>query len=341
MASYNVGDYYAGGTGRSGYYVWNGTNFQWKGQQKGSGKQVPDPNSSSSSGAAAQTFSTTSSITGVTGGANYRYPLAKTISSTTDYVSFQFYKYAPPFKTGAEDSGSLARYNASVTDGSGMLGESKESIIMYMPEDVQAEYGANWGGAGFGLIARQIMRGAAGNFDANALKDEALGSAKRALYDKIVGAANQALGTSVSTNQALGGIEGKIVNPNVEMMYEAPEMRGFSLSFKMFASSEKESEEIKKICNTFKKNMLPEFGEGAFISVPNIVKVTFMSGTGPNKFVSQFKPSAISNVSINYTPDGAWAAYKNGAPVATQLTIQFKELKMLFADDIVVDGETY
>ena len=87
--------------------------------------------------------------------------------------------------------------------------------------------------------------------------------------------------------------------------------------------------------------MLPDFGNGTFISVPNVVRVTFMTGGKQNEFVSQYKPCAITNVSINYTPDGSWAAYAKGAPVATQLTVQFKELKMLFANDINVSGATF
>lgn len=278
-----------------------------------------------------------------------RYPKAVDITKDSDYVSFEFYKYSPPFNQKRQGN-QQQEYNMSISDD--VLGEKLESILMYMPEDIQSEYGANWGAVGFGLIAKEIMAGAVGNFDLGSFLESAGGGIQRKLIDSIVSNANKALGTSVTTNQALGATTGKVVNPNVEMMYEAPEMRTFSLSFKMFASSPQESTEIRKICNTFKKNMLPNFG-GQFIDIPNIVKVTFMTGSSANQWVSQFKPCAISNVSINYTPDGSWATYgltgntregsqvAIGAPVATTLTIQFKELKMLFQNDITVDGASY
>jgi len=276
-----------------------------------------------------------------------RYPKHQAITQNSDYVAFEFYEYEPPFNQ--DRSGNQRQeYSMSVSDD--VLGENVGSVLMYMPEDIQSEYGANWGAAGFGLIAKEIMSGAVGNFDLGSFLESAGGGIQRKLIDEIVNNANKALGTSVTTNQALGGTVGKVVNPNVEMMYEAPEMRTFSLSFKMFASTADESEEIRRICNTFKRNMLPEFG-GQFIKVPKIVKVTFMTGNSANQFVSQFKPCAVSNVSVNYTPDGSWATYKGvssstgmnvvGAPVATTLTLQFKELKMLFADDITVDGASY
>ncbi|AOV58986.1 baseplate tail tube cap [Synechococcus phage S-CAM3] len=274
-----------------------------------------------------------------------RYPFHQSIAADSDYVTFEFYEYEPPF---ANEGGGTKKtnYNASVSDD--ILGSPKEKIILYMPEDIQSEYGANWGGAGFGLLSKGLMGGTAdafnGNFNiGNAFKEgmaAAGGATQRKTVDLVVGLANKALGTSITTNQALGGMEGKVVNPNVEMMYESPEMRGFSLNFKMFSSNDKESDEIRKICNTFKRNMLPAFG-GAFIKVPNIVKVTFMTGNSPNQYVSQFKPCAVTNIAINYTPDGSWATYREGRPVATQLTLQFKELKMLFAEDITIDGASY
>ncbi len=274
-----------------------------------------------------------------------RYPKHQDITANSDYVTFEFYEYEPPF---ANEGGGTKKTNYSASVSDDILGTPKEKIILYMPEDIQSEYGANWGGAGFGLISKGLMGGAAdvfdGTFNIGTAFEEGMaaanGATQRKTVDLVVGLANKALGTSVTTNQALGGMEGKVVNPNVEMMYEAPEMRGFSLGFKMFASNEVESNEIRKICNTFKKNMLPTFG-GAFIKVPNIVKVTFMTGNSPNQFVSQFKPCAVTSTNINYTPDGSWATYREGRPVATQLTLQFKELKMIFADDITIDGASY
>lgn len=277
-------------------------------------------------------------------GSTYRYPNSGAqITPDTDYVTFEFFKYKPPFKdTGGKTKEDEYSTSIDFSDSSNVLGDKfGKNIIMYMPEDVQSEYGANWSGAGFGFLAGRLMKAAGGNFDLGQGFKDFSDSARKGAVDFIVNNANKALGSGVTTNQALGGISGTIVNPNVEMMYESPEMRTFSLTYKMFASTPEESKEIRGICNTFKKNMLPSFGGGGFIGVPNIVRVTFMTGSKPNPFVSQFKPCAISNVSINYTPDGSWASYEGGAPVATNITINFKELKMLFAEDINIGDATY
>ena len=281
------------------------------------------------------------SATAATRGSTYRYPSGNTpITENTDYVTFEFFKYKPPFQdTGGGNK--EAQYNTSIdfSDGKNLLGDKfGKNIIMYMPEDVQSEYGANWSGAGFGFLAGRLLKMGTGNLNVGQAAADLGDAARKGIVETIVNNANKALGAGVTTNQALGGTTGTIVNPNTEMMYESPEMRTFSLTYKMFASTPGESEEIRGICNTFKKNMLPSFGGGGFIGVPNIVRVTFMTGSDPNPFVSQFKPCAISNVSINYTPDGSWASYEGGAPVATNITINFKELKMLFAEDVNVNS---
>lgn len=277
-------------------------------------------------------------------GATYRYPNSGAqITSDTDYVTFEFFKYKPPFENGNSRGNKKQQYDGSINfDKENILGPKfGKNIIMYMPEDVQSEYGANWSGAGFGFLAGRLMKVAGGNFNLGEAFEDAGMSAKKGIADFIVSNANKALGAGVTLNQALGGIGGTIVNPNVEMMYESPEMRSFSLTYKMFASTPGESQEIRAICNTFKKNMLPSFGDGGFINVPNVVRVTFMTGDGPNPYVSQFKPCAITNVAINYTPDGSWASYDGGAPVATNITVTFKELKMLFAEDINIGDATF
>lgn len=287
-----------------------------------------------------------------------RYPHEIPITEESDYVSFEFFDYKPPFQTDARDSATnnqSAAYksqSASVEDKNLKPAAGFKPVILYMPEDVNAQYGANWGGAGFGAMYGEIAKGIAngGLPDIAGVVDKFLGSLKIAGYKTAVEAINKGLGGNVSVNQLMGGVSGTIVNPNVEMMYEAPELRGFNLSFKMMARSEAESQAIRSICTQFKKAMLPSFGgvtlagaaeSGALLSVPKIVRVAFMTGNGLNEYVSQFKPCAITGVNINYTPDGAWASYEGGAPVATELQVTFKELKLVFADEIRDSGATF
>jgi hypothetical protein len=145
---------------------------------------------------------------------------------------------------------------------------------------------------------------------------------------------------NVSVNDIYAGITGEIFNPNTEVIYKGPKMRGFSLEFKMVPSNSREADNIKNIIKLFKFAMLPSYGKAnssgisSFVNMPAIADVTFMTGNSENSNVTQFKPSAMVDLDISYTPDGAWATYADGSPVATTLKATFQELKMVYQEEI-------
>ena len=298
------------------------------------------------------------------GGTNtVRYPSKDPISDHTDYVSIDFFNYQPPFGKGekgtftevASDKGMGQLYeNYHHSIGDGLLKNKApgyKSILLFMPEDVQAQYGANWGGAGIGVgqanLAKTIGTQSGPGKAWGGTWEASRGGIKIAGYELAKWAMNNVMGGSMTTNQLMGGVSGTIVNPNVELMYEAPELRGFNLNFKMMPRNEGEAHDIFAICQSLKKAMLPSWGgqtktlgmaanerTGALMTIPKIVSVKFMTGSKLNPYVSQFKPCAITSVNINYTPDGSYATYSDGSPVATMLQISFKELKLVFEQEV-------
>lgn len=296
------------------------------------------------------------------GGASLRYPFERALGSDSDYVIFEFWNYNPPF--GRDSTGSTGTnttstgtpgyktYNASVDD---LTSSGLSPILLYMPEDVQTQYGQKWGGAAFGSVTAGLLQGIGTSANGETFVDSIPGVIKSKVFDTLRQGINKIAGASVSENQALGGVSGTILNPNTEMMYDGPELRTLEMNFKMLATSDREAQEIKKICTTFKKAMLPKFGGNAdffgggeaglgggnLITVPNICTVKFMFGNDLHPYLPQYKAMAISNVAINYTPDGSYATYENGSPVATQLKVSLKEMKNIFASEIEDQGATY
>lgn len=288
-----------------------------------------------------------------------RYPASSPISPDTDYVSIDFFNYIKPFSDPAmeEAKGTGGLYqNFGAFSEEALTKERAEgykSILLFMPEDVQTQYGANWGGVGVGVgqaNAAAFIGGKTGLDFGKAFGntfEATTGGLKTLGYDIAKQRLNKGLGGSLTTNQLMGGVSGTIINPNVELMYEAPELRGFNLNFKMMPRSETEAKNIFTICQTLKKAMLPSFGgkvantfeSGALLTIPKIVSAKFMTGNKLNKYVTQYKPCAITNVNINYTPDGSYATYEDGSPVATLLSIQFKELKLIFENEILLSDE--
>ena len=287
-----------------------------------------------------------------------RYP-SDIAHGTGDYVLFQFYDYKPPYdgtKAGNAPNQSqnqyVYKYNGAFDDGNGLAkANDYPEIIMYMPEDISASYKSNWGGrtfgplAGMGLdLAGSVMNADAGgmsnaaNTFGNEMKNITNGALPYIGATAVAAAMNiiPGMGGNISANDILASTRGEILNPNTEVLYSGPELRTFDLNFKMLARNKQESDDIRNICTTFKKASLAQGNKKSsiMIGVPKIVKVTFKHKNDRNKYITQYKCSAIGAVNINYTPDGSWATYTNSAPVAVGLKLSFQELKLVYSEDI-------
>lgn len=288
-----------------------------------------------------------------------RYPLDAAMAKDTDYVLFEFYEYKPPFQginkgeTNQSSSG-VGAYNQSVSDESFYEKTSQKSVILYMPEDISTGYKANWSGKAFSNIGRDalITAGSAntveGIFNAltttNTAVNQLIPNTANALITETIG---KITGESIGQNDLFGATRGVILNPNVELLFGGTDLRNFQLNYKLVPRNDKESPVIKEIINTFRKAMLPRFALGDeltfsgaentqnnFIRVPNVCRVTFMRGGSPNIDVPQYKMCAITQVDINYTPDGTYATYGDGSMVAIQLSLNFQETKLIFAEEV-------
>ena len=290
------------------------------------------------------------------------------ITADSDYVLFEFYKYAPPFRAQKSDANFTGgnRTNLLATAGNVFdynragdyekAGEDYSSVIMYMPEDISTGFKANWGGKAFSNIATDVLR-SAGAEGLNKLDNAATGMANA--LERLPALAGSAAirkgiqkitGDSLSNDDVFGAISGAILNPNTELLFSGHDMRNFQLNFKMVPRNVKESFEIQEICKVFKTCTLPSKDPGkvfgasnqgltaGFIGVPNLCKVSFMKGAGPHPALPVYKICAVTQVDVNYTPDGAYATYSDGSPVAIQLSINFQETKLVFAEDIANNG---
>jgi hypothetical protein len=297
--------------------------------------------------------STTTSGAAPTG--QYRYPETN-FDSDTDYVKIRFFDYTAPFSTqgGGTAGSSLSVYNQS----SNGLGTAGATLYLYMPEDIEGQYGASWDAANLSNVAKTMLAsfGEAANGKTGAAIGEALGGVKTVtenFFTKgtgVVNAISQALQASnfgsLTVNDIFSASTGQILNPNTEVLYKGPKMRTFGLNFKMAPRNQNEADNIKNIIQAFKFATLPKFGGAgdanvSFVTVPQIVDVSFMKGNTEIPWVTQYKPAVITDLTISYTPDGAWATLPNGSPVATSIKVSFQETKMVYADEVVGTGATY
>ena len=239
-------------------------------------------------------------------------------------------------------------------------GDQFPPIVMYMPEDISTGFRGNWGGKAFSTVGAGILSAAGqtglqktfatGFGTLSAAAERALGLAAAKALQKSVKAVG---GDQLDNNDIFGSISGAIMNPNTELLYQSVDMRNFMLKFKLVPRNDGESQTINDIVRTFKACTLPHRDPGqvmgfndpdkdmnkgvvaGFIGVPNLCKVSFMRGANEHEVLPRYKMLAVTQVDVNYTPDGAYATYTDAQPVSIELGINFQETKINFAEEIL------
>ncbi len=244
-----------------------------------------------------------------------------------------------------------------------------KSIVLPIPQDLSNEIQQVWQGKQFTAGGRAAMAGlAGGQFHYASRMLENLTGHMKAAQNAINTATLNAIpgvGGNIEFNDVSGSTSGIVINPNAELLYDSPEMREVGMVFKLVPRNEDESNDIREIYQTFRKASLPQFGgagkakemfggqgggsseikiskedaetfttDNNWIRVPSLCKFTFMKGGKRHPHLIQFKPCAISKVEVNYTADGTYATYSDGAPVSVELTLNFMETKVIFRNDV-------
>jgi len=150
-------------------------------------------------------------------------------------------------------------------------------------------------------------------------------------------------GQTVSQDQFLARTSGRVLNPNAELLFQGPVLRDFNFDFLMIARSKKEGEEIRRIIRFFKSGMAPKFNDATFLKTPDVFKLEYKNGTRPGdvlKTVNRFSPGglALRTVAVDYAPSGYWSAYQDSQPVALKMSLNFAELRPIYASDQNQDG---
>lgn len=154
---------------------------------------------------------------------------------------------------------------------------------------------------------------------------------------KLTTSAFAAAAVGGDTAKLLSRAEGVVVNPNMELLFNGPQLRPFNFTFKMSARNNREAQSIIKIINFFKRGMSPIKTESnLFLKSPNTFKIQYLH-LGQNgkdhPYIGRIKECGLQNVTVNYTPDGQYATYQDGVMVSYEMTLQFKELEPIFNSD--------
>jgi len=140
----------------------------------------------------------------------------------------------------------------------------------------------------------------------------------------------QAIGT-----QVLSKVSGAVFNPNTELLFQGPQLRSFSFNFKLTPRSDTESKIVRQIIGFFKRNMAPQTEtSGLYLKAPKIFNIDYYyNGTKGHPGIGLIKDCALQACNVDYTPDGSYMSFEDGAMVSYNLSLQFMELEPVYAKD--------
>jgi len=232
---------------------------------------------------------------------------------------------------------------------------SKMSCKMYMPSNITFQDGVNYSTADLGF-----MGGAASEAISNGgglLEGLASGGVQSLdnFYQSLRGSVSQDAARLGATRLAgLAGKNGKIdgavrgslrTSPisNMTMLFDKPNLRTFSFTFKMQPTSEAEAREIVKIVKFFRTELYPDaFDTDTLggISVPfgyrfpNEINISMHYGSSSSKkdFI-RFKPCYLTNFQATFNAPSA-SFFKGGHFQETNISMTLRENELLNKKDI-------
>ena len=293
-----------------------------------------------------------------------RYPY-EALTETTDYLQLTIKSYPG---TSSVIEGTNFGTNQSALDVSNTAASSLKPaqlsedgvIILPMPSNIEDSNSVSYDGdtlnsitaAGIGLaegLMTDVQLNDPSTWSSNITHivtraaDESglgIGNARNLLIKQLAAQAINVFGSNVSLNQLLARSEGKIFNPNMELLFNNVTLRTFRFSFKMTPRDEVESLQVKSIIRSLKKNMAAKRVENLFLNTPNIFELEYKKGNRLHPFLHRFKQCALSDMSVNYTGENVYATYNDGTPVSLVLNLTFKELVPVYEDDYFDDAFT-
>jgi len=239
--------------------------------------------------------------------------------------------------------------------------KSLATILLPIPEKVNYSDSMDWGEQSIGAIGKILPSIAKGFTDSNTdaigtnlqtlAQNGLAGMLLKQLSEKSIGISGEAL---------TQGIAGKVLNPYKEQIFGGVSMRNFNFTWKLVPRSESEQIKIDNIIKALRYHALPNYsGTSAFegeegnsfnelsdrwLSVPRIFNLNWVYNNNNNdiKSLPKIKPCVLTNVSIDYTPDGVWATHYSNklgpAPVAYNLTLDFKETEIITGVEVTEFG---
>ena len=273
-----------------------------------------------------------------------KYP--KDMNGSQDFMMFTLLEYKPKDLLSGDSLGTGERARVGFNkDGGGrkILGTCSLPIQSGIKDTNAADWGENKMNA-MQLATAEIALGATEGTDAaggaldkvaNVLGENS-GVAKEAIQQFFAGKMTGTTGLFART-------KGATINPNLELLFNGPQLRPFSFQFRLSPRNKEEAQEVVRIIRFFKQGMSPIRTEGnLFLLAPHTFQVHFVHAptSAEHPFIGKMKECALKTFSTDYTPENNYSTLKDGFMASYSITMEFQELEPVYNDDYRDDEDS-
>jgi len=252
-----------------------------------------------------------------------------------DYIKFKTYRYIPQtFKSSQFGFSSVTKDKLGAPEGTCYLPVSNG------PKDSN---GVSWSDNKVNALQAIAYEAAYKLLPDNGSLADVMNKARGALMGRGEDAkkfvAMQMAQKASGVQGMLSRTSGAIINPNMVLLFSNPELRNFSFDFQLRPRDTTEAATAKKIIRMFKQSMsVRKETTNLFLLAPNIFTVSYHKGNDGNdehKSIGQIKICALTNISVDYAPDGSYMTFNDEAASMTaySMSLQFSELEPVYYDD--------
>lgn len=226
---------------------------------------------------------------------------------------------------------------------------SQQSILLYMPDTLNWSFGHNWknpsmteelGKVGMGVEILSQTKNLIGSFVGPGSGQ----AARKEFADTAMGLTAEGISKAIDKDPSLGlAAIGLAQNPNIEILYNQPELRTFQFEFIFAPRNKEDADTAIAIIQLFKFHAAPEnataSGEaGRYFVPPSDFDIEFQGPTGEIWQFGKIIPNAVlRNITVNYGQSGQFSVFPGDYPTNIQLMLEFQETQFI-TKGLVNDG---
>ena len=212
----------------------------------------------------------------------------------------------------------------------------KTAIAMHVPNQLQIRYGVQYSeedtamlamanSVGTDIINSFSENGFTGGISDIAQNNTSVGDAVTSL---TLGNAPGAAGVSAALGLAM--------NPKKDQVFKGVDFRTFNFEYQFFPRNQTEAENVMNIIREFKYHMHPEFKDAnQFLYVyPSEFDIFYYQGAQENLHIHKHTSCVLTELNVNYTPNGVFTTFDNGMPTQINMTMTFRELALLSKETV-------